>query len=223
MDVVLGSNSGATVALGTSTEGTFDFFPRAIHTTAVAVADFNIDSVPDIVTLNSDKFACIDPCVLYDSYAYPRVLILNMKSVVHVEINAPHSEVAVLFADPRNNPKWMHDLDRCEPVSGELGMPGSMYRLVPKSGNMAFVATVISRDLPHELRLHFDHANVEVAITGRLKALSPTSTELVSEEVFTFKGILNAIFSIFAWKTIRTVHHQHIEDFKRFVEGVKRS
>jgi uncharacterized membrane protein len=56
-----------------------------------------------------------------------------MKSVVQVEINAPASEVATLFADPRNSPKWMLDLDRYEPVSGEQGMPGSTYRLVPKA------------------------------------------------------------------------------------------
>jgi hypothetical protein len=56
--------------------------------------------------------------------------------------------VAALWADPRNNVKWMNDIDRIEPISGELGMPGSKYRLVPKKEGMEFVATVISRDLP---------------------------------------------------------------------------
>jgi hypothetical protein len=142
-----------------------------------------------------------------------------VKSIVQVEINAPQSEVAALFADPRSNPKWMLDLDRYEPVSGEQGLPGSTYRLVPKSGNMIFLATVISRNLPHELRLHLDCSDVEVEITGKLTALSPTSTQLISEEVFTFKGIVNTILSIFAQKTIRTVHRRHIEDFKKFVEA----
>lgn len=35
-------------------------------------------------------------------------------------------------------------------------MPGSTYRLVPKSGAMIFVATVVSRDLPNEICLSLD-------------------------------------------------------------------
>ena len=42
-----------------------------------------------------------------------------MKSVVEVEIDMPLQEVAELFADPRNNPQWMHDVKSYEPVSGE--------------------------------------------------------------------------------------------------------
>jgi len=118
-----------------------------------------------------------------------------MKSVVEVDISVPLPEVAALFADPRNSPKWMLELARYEPVSGEPGKPGSTYRLVPKTGNMVFLATVISRDLPRELRLRLDTSNIEVAITGTLTALSPTSTRLLSEEVFTFRGVFNSVFS----------------------------
>jgi hypothetical protein len=142
-----------------------------------------------------------------------------MKSIVQVEIDAPVSEVAHLFADPRNSPKWMLDLDRYEPVSGERDEIGSTYRLVPKKGNMVFLATVIRRDLPHDLCLHLGGANVEVTVTGKLKALSPTRTQLVSEEVFKFKGLLFSIFSVLARKSIRSIHRQHIEDFRKFAEG----
>jgi uncharacterized protein YndB with AHSA1/START domain len=61
-----------------------------------------------------------------------------MKSIVEVEIDVPPQEVAEMFADPRNNPKWMHDLKTYEPVSGGQGLPGSTYRLIPKSGDMIF-------------------------------------------------------------------------------------
>jgi hypothetical protein len=141
-----------------------------------------------------------------------------MKSIVQVEINAPVFEVANLFVDPRNSPKWMLDLDRYEPVSGERGEIGSTYRLVPKKGNMVFLATVIRLDLPHDLCLHLSGASVDVTVTGKLKALSPTKTQLVSEELFEFKGLLFSIFSVLARNSIRSAHRQHIEDFKRFVE-----
>lgn len=142
-----------------------------------------------------------------------------MKSVVEVEINVPQQELAELFADPRNNPKWMHDLERYEPVSGEQGMPGSIYRLVPKTGDMVFLATVAERNLPNELRLNLKASNVGVAITSKLIALSPTKTKLISEEVFTFKGPDNATVSSSVKDAIEASHRRHIEDFKRFAEN----
>jgi hypothetical protein len=48
-----------------------------------------------------------------------------MKSTVELDINAPQAQLAELFADPRNNTGWMDDVERIEPVSGELGEPGS--------------------------------------------------------------------------------------------------
>ncbi len=104
-----------------------------------------------------------------------------MKSVVEVEIDIPLQEVVEMFADPRNNPKWMHDLKSYEPISGEQGQPGSTYRLVPKAGDMIFLATVVERNLPHELRLKLESSTADVAVTGRMVALSPTRTSTSSK------------------------------------------
>jgi len=71
-----------------------------------------------------------------------------MKSTVEVEISAPQQEVAELYADPRNNIKWMHDIAGYEPLSGEQGMPGSTFRLVPKEGDRIFVATMEEKSCP---------------------------------------------------------------------------
>ncbi len=141
-----------------------------------------------------------------------------MKSVVEVEIDMPLQEVAELFADPRNNPKWMHDVKSYEPVSGEQGMPGSTYRLVPKEGDMIFLATVVERNLPHELRVNLAASTVDVAMTGRMVPLSPTRTKLISEEEFTFKGSDNATVASSVKDAIKAAHRRHIEDFKRFAE-----
>jgi hypothetical protein len=141
-----------------------------------------------------------------------------MKSIVEVEINKPQQEVAKLFADPANNPKWMYDLKRYEPVSGDQENPGFTYRLIPKKGNMIFLATIIEKN-PDELKLDLEASNVHVSITGKLKALSPVRTKLISEEVFTFKGFFNSIFGLFAGKAIKSVHRRHIKDFKEFAES----
>ena len=142
-----------------------------------------------------------------------------MKSIVEVEINLPQKEAAELYADPRNNPKWMHDIVQYEPLSGEEGMPGSTYRLVPKEGDMIFVATVVERNLPDELRLHLEASDVEVEVRGIFISLSPTSTKLISEEVFTFKGADDETISSSVKDDIKAAHCRQIKDFKRFAEN----
>ena len=144
---------------------------------------------------------------------------MAVRSVVSIEIRAPRERVAALWADPRNNVKWMDDIDRVEPVSGELGMPGSKYRLVPKKDGMAFVATVISRDLPNEGRLHLDGANVAVVVTDQFSAIGPDATRLVSDEIFTFKSLLRSVLGVLVQGSIRKAHRKHMESFKRFAEA----
>jgi Polyketide cyclase / dehydrase and lipid transport len=141
-----------------------------------------------------------------------------MTSVVDLEINRPQALVASLFADPGNNTRWMDDLERVEPLSGELGRPGSTYRLVPRKGGMVFVATVIALDLPRQLRLRLDASNVAVSVTSTLIATAADRTRLISQEVFKFKGLFNSMFGLLAQWSIRSVHRRHIEAFKRFAE-----
>jgi hypothetical protein len=141
-----------------------------------------------------------------------------MKSTLTLEINLPQAQVAELFSNPRNTTQWMHDVDRIEAVTGDLGMPGSSYRLVPKKGNMMFVATVLAKDLPNQSRLRLDASNVVVSVTGTFKSLSANKTLLVSQEVFSFKGAISTIFGFLARFAIRKAHRRHIEAFKTFAE-----
>ena len=142
-----------------------------------------------------------------------------MKSKVELEINARQPDLAALFADPRNNPRWMDDIDRFEPIRGELGKPGSVYRLVPKRGSTAFVATVVMRDLPTKLKLSLDAPGVSVQVTDTLLRLSDHRTKLISEEEFTFKGAFRKITGLLAIRAIKRVHRRHMESFKHFAEG----
>jgi hypothetical protein len=141
-----------------------------------------------------------------------------MKSTITVEINLPQARVAELFSSPRNATQWMHDVDRVEPVSGDLGMPGSSYRLIPKTGNMVFVATVLARDLPNQSRLRLDASNVVVSVTGTFKSLSANKTLLVSQEVFSFEGVIGPIVGFLARFAIKRAHRRHMEAFKTFAE-----
>jgi hypothetical protein len=142
-----------------------------------------------------------------------------MKSVVEIDINLRQAKLAELFADPSNNPKWMDDIERIEPISGELGEPGSVYRLVPKRGQLVFVATVVTRELPSESRLSLDAPSVSVLVMGKLLKLSEEKTKLISEQTFRFKGAFNKVFSFLARGAIKKAHRRHMESFKRFAES----
>src|ERR1051325_3317324 len=142
----------------------------------------------------------------------------RMKDIVVVDIDAPRDDVVALYADPRNNTKWMEDINRCEPVSGEQGTPGSVYRLIPKRGSMHFIATVVSRNLPNELRLKLDSTTVAVDVRGRFSTLPNSRTRLVSEEVFNFKRVWNKVVGLLARSAIHKAHRNHIDAFKRFAE-----
>lgn len=141
-----------------------------------------------------------------------------MRSVVELDINVRQEKLAELFTDPRRNPEWMDDLERIEPVSGDLGAPGSSYRLVPKNGRLTFVARVISRELPTAAALVLEAPNVSVSVTGRFIPLSKTTSRLVSEEIFKFKGVRWKLLELVAQKSIKGSHRKHMEAFKRFAE-----
>ena len=142
-----------------------------------------------------------------------------MKSRIELDIRAPQAQLAELFADPRNNPRWMDDLARIEPLSGNLGETGSVYRMVPKRGTMVFVATVVGRVLPTQVSLSLTAPRVSVSITDTFRKLSDTTTRLISEEVFTFRSRLGKLIGVLSQRAIRRAHRRHMESFKRFAES----
>jgi hypothetical protein len=143
-----------------------------------------------------------------------------MKSIVELEIDRLPEQVAALFADPRNMTKWIDDLERVEPLSGELGMPGSTFRMVGKARGPQkdFDVTVTTRTLPGTFALKLQSPSVEVAITDTFTPLAGRTTKLLSEEVFNFHGLFNTLFGFLAQSTIRKHHRRHIQSFKRFAE-----
>ena len=141
-----------------------------------------------------------------------------MKSVVEIDIAAQQSIVAALYMDPANNPKWMDELDRIEPISGDLGEPGSVYRMVPKRDDMVFVATVLAKHHPNETRLALVAPGTSVSIQVRLHKLAWDRTRFISEEEFRFEGWVGTARGLLAAPAIKRAHRRHMLAFKRFAE-----
>jgi hypothetical protein len=142
-----------------------------------------------------------------------------MKHRVELDIDVAQASLAELYANPALSPQWMDDIARYEPLQGTPGSPGSTYRLVPKSGSLVFVATVVSRDLPNEVVLNLDSPSVTVSVVGRLIPLSESRTRLVSEETFRFRGMVRRLVGVMARPAIAKAHRRHMEAFKAFAEA----
>jgi hypothetical protein len=141
-----------------------------------------------------------------------------MKDVIAIEIERPPAEVSALMTDPRQNTRWMDDIARVEPVSGELGTPGSRYRLVPKKGNRVFVATIVSSG-PNEARLSLEAPQMSVEVITMFRPAGDGRTNLISDQTFAFQGMIAKAFGVFARWAIHKAHRRHMEAFKRFAES----
>ena len=141
-----------------------------------------------------------------------------MKSHVELDIHGRQEDLAELFADPQNNPQWMDDIDHIEPLHGEPGDTGSVYRMVPKRGHMVFVATVVGRALPTRLQLLLEGQGVSMRATDTFLRLSERETKLISDEEFSFEGFFARITGWFGRWEIARAHRRHLEAFKRFAE-----
>jgi uncharacterized membrane protein len=141
-----------------------------------------------------------------------------MRSVAVIEIDAPRESVAERYADPRNNEKWMTDLERFEALVGDPGMPGSRYRLVSDQPHLNFVATVVERRLPDTVKLRLDAPSLSVDIHVTFAALPGERTRLESTETLRFKGLFGRAMSLFARKSIQATHRQQMNAFKAYAE-----
>ena len=141
-----------------------------------------------------------------------------MRSIAVVEVDAPREGVAERYIDPRNNEKWMTDLDRLDLLHGDPGMPGSAYRLISDQPHLSFVAEVVERRLPEMVRLQLDAPSLSVDIHVTFAALPGDRTRLRSTEVFRFKGLFGRAMSLFARKSIHAAHLQQMNAFKSYAE-----
>ena len=141
-----------------------------------------------------------------------------MRSIAVVDIDAPRESVAERYADPRNNEKWMTDLERFEALAGDPGMPGSRYRLISDQPHLNFVVTVVERRLPESVKLRLEAPSLSIDVHVTFVGVAGEQTRMKSEEVFHFKGIFGRGMSLFARKSIQGAHQQQMNAFKAYAE-----
>jgi hypothetical protein len=76
-----------------------------------------------------------------------------------------------------------------------------------------------AKNLPTKSQLSLEASNVTVSVKGLFVAVSLDRTRLTSEEIFSFKGLLNRVFGFLARGAIKKAHRRQMEAFKRFAEA----
>ena len=141
-----------------------------------------------------------------------------MRSTAVVDIDAPRESVAERYADPRNNEKWMTDLERFEALAGDPGMPGSRYRLISDQPHLNFVVTVVERRLPESMKLRLEAPSLSIDLHVTFAAVRGDRTRFESVEILRFKGLFGRAMSLFARKSIQAAHQQQVNAFKAYAE-----
>jgi len=141
-----------------------------------------------------------------------------MTSIIELELNISQEKLAALFTDPKFSLEWMDDVGKIEPLQGDLGKPGSTYRMIPKKGNFIFTARVGSQELPKQAKIELEASFVSVFITGKFIAMSANRSRLISEEIFVFKGFIGKMMGFFGAGSVKKAHRKHLESFKAVAE-----
>lgn len=156
-----------------------------------------------------------------------------MKYINSIEIAEPRQKVAQLLADPKQLPKWLRGLVLHEPASGVHGHPGTVSRVVMKSGKRTFECTeTITRrepdelsQIPPEVVVKFDReivgAGMWSAARDRLTEINPETTRWESESEYRFGSMPMRLAGLLMTSAFRKQSQQHMEDFKAFVEDGK--
>ena len=153
-----------------------------------------------------------------------------MKYTVSIEIALPRERAVQLLADSAHLPKWLRGLVLHEPLNGMHGQVGTESRVVLQMGQqqMECTETITRREpadlhrIPRDSVVHFDReivaAGMWSAARDRLTEAGPETTLWVSENEYRFSNVLMRLVAPFMRGAFRKQSHQHMQDFKAYVE-----
>lgn len=144
-----------------------------------------------------------------------------MKYTNEIEIDKPIARVVELMDNPDNLKHWMEGLQTYEPLTGELGEPGSTAKMVFKQGkrNIEMVETVIKNDLPSEMELTYDTKGAFNRILIRFEDLGNGRTKYWQQSEFEFEGFMMKLMAKLMPGAFRKQSMKYLKAFRDFAES----
>lgn len=145
-----------------------------------------------------------------------------MKFHGSIEINRPLHEVADLFANPDNLPRWQDGFVRKELVSGTEGQDGAVSKLhySYRGREMELTETVVANRLPDSFEAHYHHTHMDNTLETTFTALGGDRTLYETKgEYLAFRGLLPRLTARLFPGVFKRQALRWLDDFKTFAES----
>ena len=144
-----------------------------------------------------------------------------MKIFCDITINLPRDAVVAYFSDPKIIPEWQKGFVRMEYVSGELGKPGNVHKLIYDQNGReeVMVETIEVNDLPDRFVSTNSADKVWNRIENDFTATPDGGTHWQMTAEFRGKGMVR-LFMLLRPGMFRKYVLASMNDFKRYVESL---
>lgn len=144
-----------------------------------------------------------------------------MEYQTEVIVDLPRQRTAEIFANPKNQRKWVPGLRSLTLLDGEPGKPGARSRWILDMGGrgVEMVETVLSRVLPAEYSLMYETPTILSTVTYHFREIDSEHTRLVAETRFYFRGLLSLTQLLLRGALSRQIMDS-LTAFKKFAEDL---
>lgn len=145
-----------------------------------------------------------------------------MKYILELTIDKPRTVVWKFFDDPNNMEKWQPSLVKIERIAGTAGQPGSVSKLIYKSGEREFslIEKVTHRQEPERLDGVYENEFADNSIKNTFLEKGMNETLWKVEVEFKFKTVLMRLIGPFVKKRFAANTQRDMERFKTLVESL---
>lgn len=143
-----------------------------------------------------------------------------MKFTTSVEINSPLEKVVKLFENPDNLGEWQEGFVSLTPISGKPGMTGAKSRIIfkNKKHTIELTETILSNNLPAEMKAIYEHKHMTNTMSNRFIALENDRTRYENEIHYTKLSLMPKIMSLIRPSIFTKPVQKWQNNFKEFVE-----
>lgn len=143
-----------------------------------------------------------------------------MKYTITTTIDLPRNKVIELFDNPDNLPKWQHELQSFDHISGEPGKPGAKSKLKYKMGKreVEMIETITVRNLPEEFSGTYEAKGVLNIQKNYFKEMGENQTKWISETEFKLSGFMK-VMGWFMPGAFKKQSQKYLDQFKAFAEA----
>jgi len=145
-----------------------------------------------------------------------------MKFKGSIDINRPHNEVAILFADPANLKEYQDGFIKKKLIRGKEGEDGAVSKMYYKYGkrDRELTETITANRLPDSFESSYHHKHMDNTMKCKFVALSDNQTRYEYEFEYTrISWFMPKLIAILFPSVYYKQGEKWMKQFKEFAEN----